>query len=134
MKASFTSYQELRGAIGREVAASDWLPVTGEQIEAFAAVTGAGRAPGLFLLSLWPQLGYALLELPPAAFSVNYGLENARFGEPVRGGERVRARVAPTSVEEVQGGIQINWRVTLEVEGRAEPGCVAETITRRYAR
>jgi acyl dehydratase len=134
VKASFRSYDELRAAVGREVAVSDWVPVTQEQIDGYAAVTGASSAPGLFLLSLWPRIGYSLLELPAAAMSVNYGLENARFFAAVRGGERVRARLAPAAVEDVAGGVQLHWRLTLEVEGRSEPACVAETISRRYAR
>jgi acyl dehydratase len=130
----FRSYDDLRAAVGSEVAVSDWIDVTQEQIDGFAAVTGAAAAPGLFLLSLWPRIGYGLLELPQAAFSVNYGLETARFSGSVRGGDRVRARLAPAAVADVAGGVQINWRLTLEVEGRSEPGCVAETISRRYAR
>lgn len=134
MTASFRTYDELRAAIGREVAVSEWVTVAQEQIDGFAAVTGAREAPGLFLLSLWPRIGYALLELPRAALSVNYGLESARFLTPVRGGDRVRARLAPAAVTEVPSGMQIKWRVTLEVEGSPEPGCVAETISRRYER
>lgn len=134
MNASFATYDELRAAIGREVAVSDWVPVTQAQIDGFAAVTGAGDAPGLFLLSLWPRLGYGLLTLPEAALSVNYGLDSARFPGPVQAGQRVRARLAPAAVEEVPGGVQINWRVVLEVEGREEPACIAETISRRYLR
>jgi acyl dehydratase len=133
VKASFRSYDELRAAVGREVAVSDWVPVTQEQIDGFAVVTGAREAPGLFLLSLWPRIGYALLELPEAAMSVNYGLESARFFAPVRAGDRVRARVAPAAITDVPGGVQMNWRLTIEVEGRSEPACVAETISRRYA-
>jgi acyl dehydratase len=134
VKAAFRNYDELRAAVGREVAVSDWVPVTREQIDGYAAVTGAGSTPGLFLLSLWPKIGYALLELPPAAMSVNYGLVNARFFTAVHPGERVRARLTPAGVEDVPGGVQLNWRLTLEVEGHSEPACVAETISRRYAR
>jgi len=134
VKASFATYDELRAAIGREVAVSDWMEVTRAEIDGFAAVTGAGEAPGLFLLSLWPRIGYGLLALPEAAFSVNYGLENARFFEPVRAGHRVRARLSPTAVADVSGGVQINWRIALDIEGRDGPAVVAETVTRRYAR
>jgi len=134
VSASFATYDELRAAIGREVAVSDWVEVTSAQIDGFAAVTGAGAAPGLFLLSLWPRIGYGLLALPEAAFSVNYGLETARFSEPVRAGDRVRVRLAPAAVADVPGAVQINWRVTFEVEGRDGPAVVAETVTRRYAR
>ena len=132
MNASFATYDELRGAIGREVAVGEWVPVTQAQIDGFAEVTGAGEAPGLFLLSLWPRLGYGLLSLPKAALSVNYGLDSARFFAPVRAGARVRARLSPAAVSEVPGGVQINWRVALEVEGRDGPACIAETISRRY--
>jgi acyl dehydratase len=134
VKTSFGSYDELRAAVGREIAVSDWVEVTQDQIDGFATVTGAAAAPGLFLLSLWPRIGYGLLDLPRAALSVNYGLESARFSGGVRGGDRVRARLAPAAVAEVPGGVQINWRVTLEVEGHPEAACVAETISRRYAR
>jgi len=134
LKVSFATYDELRGAIGREVALSDWVPVTQAQIDGFAAVTGAGEAPGLFLLSLWPRIGYGLFSLPEAAFSVNYGLESAHFFEPVRAGHRVRVRLAPSAVADVPGGVQINWRVAFEIEGRDGPALVAETVSRRYAR
>jgi acyl dehydratase len=132
VNASFATYDELRGAVGREVAVGDWVPVTQAQIDGFAAATGAGEAPGLFLLSLWPRLGYGLLTLPEAALSVNYGLDSARFFAPVRAGQRIRARLSPAAVAEVPGGVQINWRVVLEVEGSDEPACIAETISRRY--
>ena len=42
--------------------------------------------------------------------------------------------LSPAAVEEVPGGVQIQWRVVLEVEGREEPACIAETISRRYLR
>ena len=132
MKASFATYDDLRAAIGREAAVGEWVPVTQAQIDGYAAVTGAGEGSGLFVLSLWPRLGYGLLALPVAALSVNYGLDRARFGDPVRGGQRVRARLTPMAVEEVPGGVHIKSRVVLEVEGREEPACIAETVSRRY--
>ncbi|MDO8443171.1 MAG: MaoC family dehydratase, partial [bacterium] len=30
------------------------------------------------------------------------------------------------------GGVQMNWEVTVEREGAAKPVCVAESLVRRY--
>ena len=62
---------------------------------------------------------------------INYGLDKVRFPSPVKVNSRVRTRrelisaelVAPTT-------IQLKQKVTVEIEGEAKPGCVAETLSR----
>lgn len=145
--------QELRRQIGREVAVSDWLTVTQERIHLFAEATedrqwihvdpvraaaespfGGAVAHGFLTLSLLPRLAGDTLSLPEAKLTVNYGLNRVRFPAPVRAGQRIRAHFAPAAVEDVPGGVQLTWRVTIEAEGSEKPACVAETVSRRYTR
>ena len=143
--------EELRRQIGREIAVSDWFQVTPERIDLFGDATEDRRidvdparpaaeppirgtvAHGFLTLSLLPRLAAETLALPETKLVVNYGLNRVRFPSPVHAGQRIRAHFAPTAVEDIPGGVQLTWTVTIEVEGNDEPACVAETVSRRYA-
>ncbi|MFP4650688.1 MAG: MaoC family dehydratase, partial [Desulfobacterales bacterium] len=70
--------------------------------------------------------------LPQAEISVNYGLNRVRFPAPVPAENRIRPRVTLLAAEDVAGGIQLTWRVIIEVEGSEKPACIAETLSRLY--
>jgi acyl dehydratase len=141
---------ELRQRIGQEIAVSDWMPVTQDRIHRFADATddhqwihvdegraaaspfGGTIAHGFLLLSLIPRLASEALTFPPAGVSLNYGLNRVRFTGPVRAGKRVRARFELLALDDIPGGAQLTWKVTIELEGSAKPACVAETVSRRY--
>jgi acyl dehydratase len=62
---------------------------------------------------------------------INYGLDKVRFPSPVKVNSRVRARRELISAELVAPNtIQLKQKVTVEIEGEAKPGCVAETLSR----
>jgi acyl dehydratase len=63
---------------------------------------------------------------------VNYGLNKVRFPAPVPAGSRLRGRMTLLSVEDIAGGAQVTWQVTMEREGGDKPVCVAESVSRRY--
>ena len=145
--------EQLKGQVGREVAVSDWLTVTQERINLFAEATddhqwihvdparakaespfGGTVAHGFLTLSLLPRLAADTLVLPQTKLVVNYGLNRVRFPAPVRAGQRIRAHFSPSAIEEVPGGVQLTWTVTIEAEGSDKPACVAETVSRRYAK
>jgi acyl dehydratase len=144
---------ELREKVGRELAVSEWVAVTQERINLFAEATddhqwihvdparaarespfGGTVAHGFLTLSLLPRLAADTLVLPEAKLVVNYGLNRVRFPSPVRAGQRIRARFTPSGIEDVPGGVQLTFTVTIEAEGSDKPACVAETVSRRYAR
>jgi acyl dehydratase len=64
---------------------------------------------------------------------VNYGLNKVRFPAPVPVGSRVRAHMKLLSVEDIEGGAQLIWQVTVMREGSEKPVCVAEPVFRRYS-
>jgi acyl dehydratase len=141
----------LKEWVGKEVAVTDWLTVTQERIDEFAAATGddqwihvdRGRAAsespygttvahGFLTLSLLPHFLKEAVEIQGARMGINYGLNRVRFTGPVPAGSRVRARFRLAAAEEIEGGMQTVWSVTVEREGEVKPVLVAEWVTRRH--
>ncbi|NUP51402.1 MAG: MaoC family dehydratase [Catenulispora sp.] len=142
--------EELPGAVGQEFTGDEWLEITQEQIDQFAAATGDhqwihvdqerakdgpyGRtiAHGFLTLALMVPLSNQVVQVAGTRMGVNYGLDRVRFITPVPVGSRVRAKVAFTELHEVEGGYQLSRTVTIELEGAEKPACVAESLVRLY--
>ncbi len=141
----------LRGRIGQEIAVSDWIEISQERINQFAEATGDFQwlhvdvaraknesiyggtvAHGFLTLSLLSRFLVDAIEMRGAKMGVNYGLNRVRFTGPVPSGSRIRARFALAAAEDIQGGVQLTWGVTVEREGGDKPVLVAEWLTRRY--
>lgn len=146
------SLVELKTWPGQEVAVSDWLQITQERINQFAQASGDHQwihvdaercrqespygmpvAHGFLTLSLLPMLLSASISFPPCKLAVNYGLNRVRFPAPVLVGQRIRGRMLLQALEEIAGGVQMVWEVTVEADGGDKPVCVAELILRHYA-
>jgi len=145
------SVEELKTLVGQEVAQSDWITVTQEQVDRFAEATGDHQwihvdverskrelpyggtvAHGFLTLALLPQLMGQSISLVPVKMLLNYGLNRVRFPAPLPVGSGVRGVIVLQSVEDIPGGAQVVWEVTIEREGGDKPVCVAEFIVRRY--
>jgi acyl dehydratase len=144
---------ELRNLIGQEIGISDWFTITQAQIDAFAEVTGdrqwihidTARAPtdspfgatiahGFLTLSLLSRLHAQTVQVRgDFKMVINYGLNRVRFPAPVPAGSRIRAHSVLQSVEDVPGGVQIVWLITIEVEHQSKPALVAEWLVRLYS-
>jgi len=142
---------ELSALVGQEVAASDWITITQEQINQFAEATGdhqwihvdverakAGPfggpiAHGFLTLSLVPKFFQTAFTIRNSGMGVNYGLNKVRFTAPVPVGSRLRGHLKLLACEPIEkGGIQMTWLVTVEREGSDKPVCIAESLSRRY--
>ncbi len=66
------------------------------------------------------------------AFGVNYGCNKVRFPSPVPVGSDLRLGAAVAAVEEVDGGVQVTFDLTLEVRDAPKPSCVAQVVYRYY--
>jgi acyl dehydratase len=142
--------EDVKKLIGTEIGVGEWHEVTQEQINKFADATGdhqwihvdverAKQGPfggpiahGYLTLSLIPTLGGGGLPISGAKMGVNYGLDKVRFPAPVPAGSKVRARRKLIDVKEGEGFVQLKVEVTVEVEGKNRPACVAETLSRAY--
>ena len=148
---TFNSYAELRACAGQEIAVTDWITITQEQVNLFADATGDHQwihidpvkaAQGPFGGPIahggggggGGGVGFSqAVHIEGATMGVNYGLNKVRFPAPVPVGSRVRARVGVQAVEPVgPDSVQITGLVTVEREGGDKPVCVAESLSRSY--
>ena len=141
----------LQHLVDTEIGVSDWLEITQDRVDSFADATddhqwihvepekaaagpfGGTIAHGFLTLSLTVTLTSQVeLDVGSPRMAINYGLEKVRFPAPVPVGSRIRARISLVSVSDVEGGIQVNRRVVIEVEGGEKPAMAAETVSRYY--
>jgi acyl dehydratase len=146
----FTGADEMRAVAGEQLGTSDRIMIDQQRVNAFADATedhqwihldperaaagpfGTTIAHGFLSLSLLPHLIDQTYRVEGATMVINYGLNKVRFPAPVRVGSMVWADVALAEATEVTGGLQLVVRATLQIEGSAKPGCVADWVTRVY--
>jgi acyl dehydratase len=145
------SITELQSLMGQEVALSDWFEVAQERINLFAEATEDRQwihteperarrespfktpiAHGFLTLSLLSELMKRAIEVGGLRMGINYGLNRVRFVSPVPAGARIRGHFTLAAVEEIGGGVQATWGVTVERDGSDKPCCVAEWLVRYY--
>ncbi len=146
----FAAIAELAPLVCKTVATSDWLRITQPMIDAFAEATddrqwihvdvarveasGRGKtiAHGFLIVSLLAPLFEASIEVDGTSASINYGFNRLRFTAPVPSDSAIRAHFVLGAYDEVEGGAQLTWAVTVEIDGQAKPAMVAEWLMRRY--
>jgi acyl dehydratase len=145
------SVPQLRQRVGAEVGVSDWFEVTQEHINEFAEATGDrqwihvdpdrasrespfGRtiAHGFLTLSMLSRMIGETITVTGMRMGINYGFNRVRFTGPVPSGSRIRARFVLAALDDLEGGVQMTWNVSVEREGEAKPVLVAEWLTRRH--
>lgn len=148
----FAGVQELAGAVGTELGASDWLAIGQDRIAGFAEATGDHQwihvdeeraedgpfgstiAHGFLTLSLLPMLAAQIYRVDGVRMGINYGLNRVRFINPVRVGSSVRGVMTLMTFDEVPdvNAVQLSAKVVVEILGAEKPAAVAETLTRYY--
>jgi acyl dehydratase len=142
---------ELKDLVGQEVAVSDWIEVSQSRINEFAKATGDNQwihvdaerarrespfkqtiAHGFLTVSLLSELGKSAMEIGGVRMGINYGLNRVRFIAPVLADSKIRGRFILAELEEINGGLQTTWSVTVEREKGEKPCCVAEWLVRYY--
>ncbi len=146
----FAGVDELRAAKGEQLGASDWITIDQDRINTFAEATGdhqwihvdperAAQGPfggtighGFLTLALIPGFSWQVSKVEGVRMTVNYGLNRVRFPAPVPVGSRLRGSFELADVSDVNGGVQVTQRVTIEIENGEKPACVAESVLRHY--
>ena len=143
---------QLHSQVGKEIGVSPWFEIEQERIDQFASAIvdpqwihidperakrespyGGTIAHGFLTLSLLSHLLESTVDVSRLKMGVNYGLNRVRFTDAVPAGSRIRARFVLDKFEEIKGGAQLTWGVTVEREGSDKPACVAEWVTRQYS-
>ncbi|GAT67805.1 maoC family dehydratase [Planomonospora sphaerica] len=143
----FSNIQELKAAVGEHLGHTEWRTVTQEQVNLFADATGdhqwihvdveaAAKGPfggtiahGYLSLSLLPSFMMELFRVDGLAMGINYGLDKVRFPSPVPVGARVRCGAELVDLKGTPSGYLSKIKMTVEVEDRPRPACVAETLS-----
>lgn len=143
----------LKDYVGRELALTEWFPITQERVLQFADATedrqwihvdrdraqaespfGTTIAHGFLTLSLLSHFMHQALQIRSGVrMAINYGLNKVRFPAPARVGSKLRARVTLQSLREIRSAREAVFSVTVEVEGGEKPCCVAEWIVLYYS-
>ncbi|MGA8034635.1 MAG: MaoC family dehydratase [Candidatus Acidiferrales bacterium] len=151
------SLESLMKLAGTEFGVSEWLVVTQDRIDAFAATTEDRQwihidpersqrespyrttiAHGFLTLSLISHFMKQAVEVRGIRMAINYGLNRVRFPRPVLCGARIRGRFTLQAATEISGTVEATYVVTVESEPSADsptvakPCCVAEWIVRYY--
>src|SRR6195256_6185467 len=147
---SAITIRSLASRVGQEVAVSPWIEIGQERIDTFAKAIedfqwihvdrerakaspfGGTIAHGFLTLSLLSHLAETTFSFSDRKMGVNYGLNRVRFTSPVPSGSRVRARFTLAKYEPLDGGVQVTWNTTVEIENAPKPAMVAEWIGRHY--
>jgi len=149
---TFRSFDDLQSAVGAEVGTSEWVEVTQDRIDKFAAATGddqwihvdvsrAARqlptkttiAHGLLTLSFAPLFVRSVIGLKGIKNTLNYGANRIRYLAPVPAGSRLRGRISIVHADDApSNGLRVTYGITIEIEGRDRPACVAEMIAIHY--
>ena len=145
-----STIRELESRVGQEVGVSPWVEITQERIDNFAkaiddfqwihvdparaqsSAFGGTIAHGFLTLSLLSHLSEATFSFSDRKMGINYGLNRVRFTAPVKSGSRVRARFTLGGYDKLEGGVQITWNTTVEIENSEKPALIAEWIGRHY--
>jgi acyl dehydratase len=149
---TFDTLSDLAACVGQDVAVTEWVSITQQQVNQFAQATGdqqwihvdearAKQGPfgvpiahGFLTLSLLSQFLDKTIVVSSTRMGVNYGLNKVRFMAPVPVGSRLRAHLHLHSATPIEDhGLQLQWNVTVVREGSDKPVCAAESLVRLYA-
>lgn len=135
-----SSYEEWKALEGKKFGVSEYLEIDQERINLFAEATGDFQwihldreraqkespfqstiAHGYLTLSLLPPLLAQIVETRNSSMTVNYGVENLRFGQPVPAGGRVRLLADVLEVKDLRGITRVRIGVKMELENERKP-------------
>ena len=128
---------------------TQWLQITQERINEFAETTmdfqwvhintekaathlpgGKTMAHGYLTMSLASQFLYQLISIENINSFVNYGINKARFINPVQVGAEIRMQASINNVEEMpNNGTKLFLNCSIEIKGQEKPAYVAEIIS-----
>lgn len=147
----FSSAEQVTADVGMQLGATDWLTIDQERIDLFARATGdfqwlhvdpqkaaagpygATIAHGFLTLSLTNMFLPELFMPDNLDWGVNYGLDKVRFPAPVVVNSRIRGVGDLVAAKRIgDNGVQTMVRMTVEIEGKDKPGCVADALQRYY--
>lgn len=137
---------DLLEMVGEELGTTDWYPITQQQVNLFADVTGdhqwihtdpqrAAHGPfrgtiahGYLTLALASRALDDVLVVDKLDAALNYGLNKVRFPAPVPVGSKIRATAVVTSAKRRDAGVEVVFGLVFETDGSSRPACIADWV------
>ncbi|MCK5786819.1 MAG: MaoC family dehydratase [Candidatus Sabulitectum sp.] len=134
-KTIIASHADIERFNGGEVGRSPWKKITQETINAFADATsdhqwihvdteraaaspfGSTIAHGFLTVSLLPFLLDEIIEVRNSEMTVNYAVENLRFGAPVLVDSEVRLILSVNGIRDIRSITRVTLGVEMEIKG-----------------
>ena len=141
------SFDEYKAYEGKLIGVSNWHTINQDQINMFADATldyqwihtnkekaetegpfKSTIAHGYLTLSLIPYLWKQIADVRNVKMEINYGIENFRFGQPVRVNTRVRLQAYVKSVCNLRGTVKVTVEAKLLIENDEKPAYVGDVL------
>ncbi len=141
------SFEEFESYVGKEIGVSDYVKITQDQINKFAAATGDFQwihtdperckkesqfgttiAHGYLTLSLIPQLFDQIVDVSSADMTVNYGIENFKFNQAVVVDSEVRLVMKLKECKNLRGVCRAKVDVKMEIKDQKKPAYTGTII------
>ena len=129
------SYEDFATYVGKELGVSQWVELSQERINQFAAATddfqwihvneercmaespfGQTIAHGYLTISLIPLMWKQIIEVNNLERMMNYSMEKMRFGQPVLSGQSIRMRVSLLELQNLRGAIKTKVKLGIEIK------------------
>ena len=142
-----SSFNDWKAIEGQEFGVSEYMVIDQQRINRFAEATGdfqwihtdverAKRetpfkstiAHGYLTLSLIPSLLSQIVETRNSHMTVNYGVENLRFGQAVPSGGEVRLKARVAEVKDLRGITRVKIALVMEIRGEKKPAFSATIV------
>ena len=129
------SYDDLNQYVGQEIGVSDYITISQDQINLFADATldhqwihidserAKAESPfkstiahGYLNISVLPYLWEQIVQVNNSKLTVNYGIENLRFNQPVLVNSEVRVRAQLKALTNLRGIAKAEIQVSMEIK------------------
>jgi acyl dehydratase len=137
---------DLLELIGQPLGTSNWINITQRRVDLFAESTGDHQwihtdtqrtADGPFdgavahnylVLALAPMVISEVLQIRELTMAFSFGINTARFPQPVPVGSLIRASVSLISAEQKTLGVETVFGLTYRIAGIDRPACLADVV------
>ena len=132
---TINSYEEFMSYEGKELGVSEWVELSQERINQFAAATddhqwihvdvekckaespfGQTIAHGYLTISMIPLMWNQIIEVNNLERMMNYGMKDMRFGQPILSGQSIRMKVSLDEIQNLRGAIKTNVKFVIEIK------------------
>lgn len=141
------NFMEYKSLEGQMVGSSNWHIIDQKQINRFAETTLDDQwihtneeraekespyrstiAHGYLTLSLIPYLWKQIAEVRNISMEVNYGIENFRFGQPVKVNDKVRLEATIKSVQNLKGTVKVMVGAKLMIKDQVKSAYTGDVV------